>query len=58
MTDPHDATQPTGDEQFGSSPEELKDIDDVDVRPDDADKVKGGRLEDPCQGGEITKRSR
>lgn len=57
MTDPHDSKQqPTGDEQFSSSPNEQNEIEELDVRSEDADKVKGGRREDPCAGGEIAKK--
>jgi hypothetical protein len=27
-------------------------IDELDVRPEDVAKVKGGRMTDPCEGGE------
>ena len=57
MTDPHDSTQqPTGDQQFSSSPDEQNEIEELDVRSEDADKVKGGRMEDPCAGGQISKK--
>jgi hypothetical protein len=57
MTDPREQKEPMkGDEAFGSKNAERDPIKELDVHPDDADKVKGGRLEDPCQGGEISKR--
>jgi len=55
MSDPREVDQPTGDEQNTGS-EELHDLDQVDVQADDADKVKGGRMEDPCAGGQIRNR--
>lgn len=57
MTEPHDAQQPTDDASFSASPDELNDLNDVDVRPEDADKVKGGEAEDPCAGGRLRKKA-
>jgi hypothetical protein len=56
MSDPHDAKQPKDDRQYNSSPEEKTDIDELDVRSEDAEKVKGGRMEDPCAGGQLRKK--
>jgi hypothetical protein len=54
MTDPRDANEPTSDEEF--SADDLQDVDDIEVEVDDAEKVKGGRMEDPCAGGQIKNR--
>lgn len=56
MTDPRDANEPTSDEEFSANPEDLQDVDDIEVEVDEADKVKGGRMEDPCAGGQIRNR--
>jgi hypothetical protein len=57
MSDPHDDKQeskPT--QQFSSSADEQNSMDELDVRSEDADKVKGGQLEDPCAGGRVSKK--
>jgi hypothetical protein len=56
MSDPRDETQPTGEEEFSANPLEVEDLDEVDVELEDAEKVKGGRTEDPCMGGQIHNR--
>jgi hypothetical protein len=56
MTDPNEARDPANEQQSASA-DEVKDLDQVDVDPDAADKVKGGSLEDPCAGGRVTKRA-
>ncbi len=57
MSDPHDDKQePKPDQQFSSSPDEQNSMDELDVRAEDADKVKGGRQEDPCAGGQVSKK--
>jgi hypothetical protein len=53
MNDPHDGAQPTGDEELSAHSDEMEDLDDVSIDPEDAERVKGGRLEDPCGGGQI-----
>jgi hypothetical protein len=52
MSDPRDAKQPTDDQQTRSNPKDEADVDELDVRSEDVEKVKGGRLEDPCMGGQ------
>jgi hypothetical protein len=48
MSDEHEQqgqTETEGDETLS----------DLDISTDDAEKVKGGRASDPCEGGEITR---
>lgn len=44
------------DREESSQPEdgERENLEDLDIRPDEVDKVKGGRRGDPCDGGEVT----
>ncbi|MGH7617188.1 MAG: hypothetical protein ACREPM_08180 [Gemmatimonadaceae bacterium] len=55
MTDPREAKQP-GDQEFNANADEVKDLDAIDVRPEDAERVKGGEAEDPCAGGRLKKK--
>jgi hypothetical protein len=52
MTDPRDGNEPVGDQELNASADEIRDIEQIDVEPDEAEKVKGGRAEDPCGGGQ------
>lgn len=53
MNDPRDGNQPSDDQEFGADSEELQDLDEIEVEVDEAEQVKGGRMEDPCAGGQI-----
>ena len=50
-----DSPSPKPGRQVGKNKSDVDVSDDLDARPEDVDKVKGGgrkRYEDPCQGGE------
>jgi hypothetical protein len=57
LSDPHDDNhEPKPDQQFSSGPDEQNSMDELDVRAEDADKVKGARLDDPYAGGQASKK--
>jgi hypothetical protein len=56
MSDPRDAEEQASDQELSASPDQIEDLDDVEVEVEDAERVKGGRLEDPCGGGQIENR--
>jgi hypothetical protein len=53
MPDPRESNRTNDDQQASNKPDKQTEVDELDVRPDDIEKVKGGTLEDPCGGGKV-----
>ena len=55
MSDPRAENEFAGDPQVPDAQDNQDAIEELDVRADDSENVKGGRRSDPCEGGEIAR---